>query len=78
MVCLNAPSNFLVQRFRNLDSKDLGLGALGMKNDRKKLCLLAPDDSASQQCTSGVHLNERDGRVGVSQVLRAGGFKDNL
>ena len=30
MVCLSAPTNFSVQRFHKLDSKDLGLRDLGM------------------------------------------------
>ena len=34
VVFLSAPSNFLVQRFQNLDSKDLGLKGLSMKHDR--------------------------------------------
>ena len=37
MVFLSAPSNFSMQRFHNLDSKDLGLWdlATSMKHDRK-------------------------------------------
>ena len=31
---ISAPHNFLVQRFQNVDSKDLGLWDLGMKNGR--------------------------------------------
>ena len=34
VIVLSAPCNFLVQRFQNLDSKDLGLWDLGLKNDR--------------------------------------------
>ena len=32
---LRAPSNFLVQRFRNFDSEDLGLRDLGKEFSRK-------------------------------------------
>ena len=35
MVSLRAPSNFLVQRLHNLDSKDFGLKGLSMNNDRR-------------------------------------------
>ena len=40
MFSLSAPYDFLVRRFRNLDSKDLGLWDLGMKNDRIQLKLI--------------------------------------
>ena len=39
MFVLSAPYMFLVQRFQNSDSKDLGLWDLGMTNRERCMCV---------------------------------------
>ena len=58
MAFLSAPSNFLVQRFHHLDSKDLGLWDLGMNNDRKGL--LYDNGSGSDRDRDHDHSHDKD------------------
>ena len=48
VVFFNRTVVFLVQRFHNLDSKDLGLNGLNMNNDRKPRMRIAPKTQRSE------------------------------
>ena len=59
---IGAPNNFLVRRFQNLDSKDLGLWDLGMENDRTVSSREAKSArietrSSNPRCTARLNLN---------------------